>query len=52
MDDRPDLAAAWDARYAPTLVFLDASGRRVAQEAGYRSARAVLDVFAQVGIAL
>ena len=50
MDDRPDLASEHGARYAPTLVFLDAEGKKVAQEAGYRSPRQVLGIFREAGI--
>ncbi|MBQ7217513.1 MAG: thioredoxin family protein [Synergistaceae bacterium] len=52
LEDKPELAKKYNIRYVPTLLFKDSSGKIVAQEIGYKSLDAVLEVFRKAGITL
>ena len=52
LEDKPELAKQYNIRYVPTLLFRDSSGKIVAQEIGYRSLDAVLEVFRKSGITI
>ena len=52
LEDKPELAKQYNIRYVPTLLFKDSKGKVVAQEIGYKSLDAVLEVFKKAGVKL
>ena len=52
LEEHPEEAEQHNVRYVPTLIFLDASGKEVATEVGYRSLDEVVEVFKKAGVNL
>ena len=50
LEDNPDIADKYNVRYVPTLIFRDASGKKVSQAVGYKSLEEVLKIFAKAGV--
>ena len=45
VEEHPEVAREYKVRYVPTLLFMDAEGKVVQQEVGYRSLDEVLEIF-------
>lgn len=52
LEEHPEAAEQHNVRYVPTLIFLDANGKEVATEVGYRSLDEVVEVFKKAGVNL
>ena len=52
VEEHPEMAREYKVRYVPTLLFLDAEGKVVRQEVGYRSLDEVLEIFKGAGVAI
>ena len=52
LEEHPEVARQYDVRYVPTLIFLDANGKEVAQEVGYRPLNQVLQIFKKAGVSI
>ncbi len=52
VEEHPEMAREYKVRYVPTLLFLDAEGKVVQQEVGYRSLDEVLEIFKKAGVAI
>ena len=50
--EHPEVAREYKVRLVPTLLFLDAEGKVVQQEVGYRSLDEVLEIFKKAGVAI
>ena len=50
--EHPEVAREYKVRLVPTLLFLDAEGKVVRQELGYRSLDEVLEIFKKAGVAI
>ena len=50
IEKQPDAAKQYNVRYIPTLIFIDANGKEVAQEVGYKSLDEVLAIFRKAGV--
>lgn len=50
LEDNPELAAQFNVKHVPTLVYMDANGRIIAIEVGYKTADRVLAVFRKMGV--
>ena len=52
LEKNPEVAREYKVRLVPTLLFLDAEGKVVQQEVGYRSLDEVLEIFKKAGVAI
>ncbi|MFC2594127.1 MAG: thioredoxin family protein [Fretibacterium sp.] len=52
LEKNPEVAREYKVRFLPTLLFLDAEGKVVRQEVGYRSLDEVLEIFKKAGVAI
>ena len=52
VEEHPEVAREYKVRYVPTLLFMDAEGKVVQQEVGYRSLDEVLEIFKKAGVAI
>ena len=52
LEKNPEVAREYKVRFLPTLLFLDAEGKVVQQEVGYRSLDEVLEIFKKAGVAI
>lgn len=52
VQENPEIAREYNVRYVPTLLFMDAEGKVVQQEVGYRSLDEVLEIFKKAGVAI
>ena len=52
VEEHPEMAREYNVRYVPTLLFMDAEGKVVQQEVGYRSLDEVLEIFKKAGVAI
>lgn len=50
LEEHPEVAKQYNVRYVPTLIYLDAGGKEVAQEVGYKSLDEVLQTFTRAGV--
>ena len=50
LERHPEVGRAYNVRYVPTLIFVDARGKEVAQEVGYRTLEQVLAIFRKAGV--
>lgn len=52
VQENPEIAREYKVRYVPTLLFMDADGKVVQQEVGYRSLDEVLEIFKKAGVTI
>ncbi len=52
VQENPEIAREYNVRYVPTLLFMDAEGKVVQQEVGYRSLEEVLEIFKKAGVVI
>ena len=52
LEKNPEVAREYKVRFLPTLLFLDAEGKVVRQEVGYRSLDEILEIFKGAGVAI
>lgn len=50
LEEHPEVAKQYGVRYVPTLIYLDADGKEIAQEVGYKPLEEVLQTFAKAGV--
>ena len=50
LENHPEIAKKYNVRFAPTLIFKDASGKDFAQEVGYKSLQDVIAIFKNAGV--
>ncbi|MDO4787325.1 MAG: thioredoxin family protein [Fretibacterium sp.] len=52
VNQHPEVAREHNVRYVPTLLFIDAEGKVLRQEVGYRSLDQVLSIFKEAGVTI